>query len=98
MLFNIPDKKDQRIFFFAGNSQLGSITYNGNDLKMSSIYLSWWDYGTSIDLSDDYIFLSDYFSMYQVTKTSNYSDLIVFSAYDYDILDFKVYEDTGEIQ
>ncbi|CAC5411146.1 unnamed protein product [Mytilus coruscus] len=90
------DKKDERIYFTPGNSRLGSTTYKGNDLKMNSIDFIMWHQKISIDLSDDYIFLADYYKMYQVNKTSNYSDPIMwYSGYEYDILDIKVYEDTG---
>lgn len=49
-----------------------------------------------IDISDDYIFLSDRIYMFQVPKNGNYSDQIMWLS-EYNILDIKVYEDTGKI-
>lgn len=93
-----PDKNDERIYFVSGNSHLGSTTYDGNDLKMNSIFFLSWFSDIGLDLSDDFVFISDYYYMYQLTKTSNNSDPITwFTGYEYGIMDIKLYEDTGKI-
>ncbi|CAC5411148.1 unnamed protein product [Mytilus coruscus] len=89
------DKKDERIYFTSGFYLLGSTTYSGNDLKMNSMDFIMWFYEVRIDLSDDYIFLSDSYDMFQFTKHSDYSDPLMLFSPDYYIQDIKVYEPIG---
>lgn len=89
-------KKDERIYFTYNYRGLGSTTYNGNDLKMNSLYFIKWFYKVRVDLSDDNVFLSDFFDMFQVTKHSDYSDPLTLFPPDYYMQDIKVYEPIGK--
>lgn len=92
--FDFSDKNDLTIYFIS-DYDLGSTTYDGNDLKMNGINFFWFHMDTRIDVSEDYIFLSDYIDMLKVTKNSNYSEQFM-SYSGNSFSDIKVYEDTGK--
>lgn len=92
--FDFPDKNDLTVYFIS-NYDLGSTTYDGTDLKMSSAHFWRYYLDVKIDVSDDYIFLSDYIDMFQVTKNSNYSIETMWSTMYY-IYDIKIYDDMGK--
>lgn len=92
--FDFPDKNDLTIYFIS-DYDLGSTTYDGNDLKMNEIHFVWFYSDIRIDVSENYIFLSDYMDMFQVIKNSNYSEQYM-SYSGSSITDIKVYEDTSK--
>lgn len=94
MSFNFTDKKDQTIYFISYN-YLGSTTYDGNDLKMNRIDFFIMYLEISLAVSNDYIFVSDYFYMFQVTKNSNYSEPNMWIS-RHNMVHIKLYEDTGQ--
>lgn len=93
MLFYFPDKIDQKIYSINNYNRLGSSSYDGTDLKINRIDFRTSGLGICITVSNDFIFLTDYKIMLQVTKNSNYSEPNVWNI-NHTMVDIKVYTGT----